>query len=133
MTRIESDEWVIDKPEKEVFEFLSNCNNLQQLMPEQVTNWQSTADECSSTIAGMASLGMEIKERNPGQNIRVERKGKAPFDFVMDYQMQSVDAGKTKLKISFDADLNPMLKMMAEKPLRNFLNTLAGNYKNLNQ
>lgn len=133
MTRIESDEWVIDKPEKEVFEFLSNCNNLQQLMPEQVTNWQSTADECSFTIAGMASLGMEIKERNPGQNIRVERKGKAPFDFVMDYQMQSVDAGKTKLKISFDADLNPMLKMMAEKPLRNFLNTLAGNYKNLNQ
>ena len=32
-----------------------------------------------------------------------------------------------------NADLNPMLKLMAEKPLRNFLNTLAGNYKNLNQ
>ena len=81
----------------------------------------------------MASLGMEIKERNPGQNITVERKGKAPFDFVMNYEMQTVDAGKTKLKIAFDADLNPMLKLMAEKPLRNFLNTLAGNYKNLNQ
>ena len=67
------------------------------------------------------------------KKIRVERKGKAPFDFVMNYEMQTVDAGKTKLKIAFDADLNPMLKLMAEKPLRNFLNTLAGNYKNLNQ
>ncbi|HRR23708.1 MAG TPA: SRPBCC family protein [Bacteroidia bacterium] len=133
MTRIESDECVIDKPANEVFAFLSNCNNLQQLMPEQVTNWKSTNDDCSFTIAGMASLGMEIKERNPDQNICVERKGKAPFDFVMNYEMQAVEDNKTKLKIAFDADLNPMLKMMAEKPLRNFLNTLAGNYKNLNQ
>jgi carbon monoxide dehydrogenase subunit G len=131
MTQIESDEWVISQTPDEVFAFLSDCNNLQQLMPEQVTDWQSTTDRCSFTIKGMASLGMMITERNEGQSIVVARDGKAPFDFVMRYLLKPLNDGTTGLQIVFDADLNPFLKMMAEKPLRNFLNTIAENYRKL--
>jgi carbon monoxide dehydrogenase subunit G len=128
MTRIESDEVIIEKSPNEVFEFLTNCNNLQQIMPEQVTDWISTESDCSFTIKGMASLGMEIAEKTQGMPIKIIRKGKAPFDFNMFYNILPADDGKTKLQIAFDADLNPFLKMMAEKPLRNFLNILAQNY-----
>lgn len=61
MVRIESDEITVEKSDAKVFEFLSDCNNLQQLMPEQVTDWQSTVNDCSFTIKGMASLGMEYQ------------------------------------------------------------------------
>ncbi len=132
MTRIESDELIINKTQQQVFEFLSDCNNLQKLMPEQVVDWQSTSDDCSFTIKGMASLGMEIAERNAPSDIKVVRKGKAPFDFNMFYNLvPSADGTTTKLQIAFDADLNPFLKMMAEKPLKFFLNTLAGNYQKM--
>ena len=130
MTQLSSDKVSVNKSAKEVFDFLSDFNNFGRLMPEQVTGWTSTADECSFTIAGMATLGMKIKERVPNTSVVIEKNGKAPFDFflscaITDKQQQS-DA-----QLFFDADLNPMMKMMASKPLTNFLNLLAAKLKEI--
>ncbi len=130
MTKIDSDKVSVQKSAKEIFEFLGNFNNFQKLMPEQVTNWESTEDECSFTIAGMASLGMKIQEKTPNSLIRVMRHGKAPFDFFLNCAIE--DKGNDcDVQLSFDADLNPMLKMMAVKPLTNFLNLLVNKLKEL--
>ena len=131
MTRIESEEVTLNKSPEEVFNFLSDFNNLKKIMPEQVVDWQSTETDCSFTIKGMASLGMELAEKTPHSQIKIARKGKAPFDFNLFCNMAAADGNSTKLKLAFDADLNPMLKMMAEKPLKNFLNILAENFKKL--
>ena len=101
-------------------------------MPEQVTNWQSTEEECTFTIAGMATLGMKITEKIPSSLIKVARNGKAPFDFTLDCIITSMDANNCKVQLAFDADLNPMLKMMAVKPLGNFLNLLVNKLSTIN-
>lgn len=131
MTRIESDKTEIKKPAAEVYNFLSNFNNFQKLMPEQVTNWQSTEDTCTFTIAGMATLGMKIVEKTPNSIIKVARDGKAPFDFTLECLMKEKGNNESEVQLAFDADLNPMLKMMAEKPLTNFLNLLVTKLKDL--
>ncbi len=118
----------MQKSAAEVYTFLSNFNNFEKLMPEQVTNWKSTEDECSFTISGMASLGMKIREKNPNSLIRVEKHGKAPFDFLFDCNIRE-QGNECDVQLSFDADLNPMLKMMAVKPLENFLNMLVHKLK----
>ena len=130
MTRLESDPVTVPKTSKEVFDFLSDFNNYERLMPEQVTDWKSTPEECSFTISGMASLGMKMKEKNPPTSVIIERNGKAPFDFVLSGFLADVPSG-TEVKLVFDADLNPMLKMMASKPLTNFLNLLASKLKEI--
>lgn len=130
MTRIESDKVVVNKTPEEIYTFLSNFNNFQKLMPDQVTNWQSTDDECSFTIAGMASLGMKIIDKTPNSIIKVTRHGKAPFDFNLDCSIKDLEK-KCEVQLAFDADLNPMLKMMAVKPLTNFLNILVNKLHDL--
>ena len=131
MTKIDSDTVVVGKSAEEIFTFLCNFNNFQKIMPEQVTNWQSTEEECSFTIAGMATLGMKIQEKKPNSMIRVMRHGKAPFDFFLNCSIE--DKGpECAVQLSFDADLNPMLKMMAVKPLTNFLNLLVNKLKEIN-
>lgn len=125
MTRIESDKSVIGKPDSAVYNFLSNFNNFQTLMPEQVTNWSSTEDECKFTIAGMATLGMKITEKNPNEYIKVIRNETGPFDFTLDCYIKKVSETDSEVMLAFNADLNPMLKMMAVKPLTNFLNLLV--------
>ncbi len=130
MTKIDSDTITIQKPAEEIYNFLGNFNNFQKLMPEQVTNWQSTDDECSFTIAGMASLGMKIQEKKPNSLIRVIRHGKSPFDFFLNCNIEE-KGPECKVQLSFDADLNPMLKMMAVKPLTNFLNMLVNKLKEI--
>lgn len=132
MTLIESEEAVINKPQKEIFEYLCNFNNFQKLMPEQVTDWQSTENDCSFTIKGMASLGMEIAEKTPHSLIKIIKKGKAPFDFELFCYITAESDTTSKFKLTFNADLNPMLKMLAEKPLKKFLDTLVFGYQKLN-
>jgi hypothetical protein len=107
------------------FSFLSDFNNFESLMPEQVVDWESTPDECSFKIQGMATLGMKIIEKNPNSLIKITSHGKVPFTFFLTCMIAD-EGNNSKVQLAFDAELNPMMKMMAVKPLTNFLNLLAG-------
>jgi carbon monoxide dehydrogenase subunit G len=129
--KIESEKAEIHKPASEVFSFLSNFNNFQKLMPEQVTNWKSTEEECSFTISGMAAIGMKITEKIPDSLLKISSNGKVPFDFTLGIHLSEDNPGKTTGQIIFESDLNPMMAMMVEKPLKNFFNILADRMKNI--
>lgn len=130
MTTLRSDKVTVAKPAKDIYDFLSDFNNFQRLMPEQVTNWKSTADECSFTMNGMVSLGMKVLEKTPHSLIKAGRNGSAPFDFTLSCHIEDQGASSA-VQLSFDADMNPMMKMMAERPLTNFLNMLTERLKAL--
>jgi uncharacterized membrane protein len=59
MTNIESTV-SIESPINEVFDFLADLNNHQQLMPENIYNWSSTKDEARFTIQNMAKLAIKV-------------------------------------------------------------------------
>jgi hypothetical protein len=129
--RIESQKTEVNKPASEVFAFLSNFNNFQKLMPPQVVDWQSTEDDCSFKISGMATIGMKIIEKTPNTLLKIISNGKVPFDFTLDIYLNEINPTQTSGQLIFEADINPMLKMMVEKPLRNFFNLLAAKLKEL--
>jgi carbon monoxide dehydrogenase subunit G len=45
--------------------------------------------------------------------------------FVFWIQLVKKEEFDTRIKLTIKADLNPMLKMMAQKPLQNFLDKLV--------
>ena len=130
MTRIESDNRLINKNEKVIFDFLSDFNNFEQLMPDRVENWESNEKTCSFTISGLASLGMEIIESTPNSFIKMKDFGKVPFKFNFLVNIEKQD-DNCYVNLIFDADLNTMLKMVAVKPLKNFLNMLLDELENV--
>ena len=132
MTRIESEIVIVERSQEEVFDFLNDFTNFEKLMPEQVVNFETDGDTCKFDIKGMASLGMKYEQKNKPSSIRMKREGKAPFDFILDCLITEKE-GKSGLQLVFDADLNPMLKMMAVKPLTNFLNLLVGKFEEISR
>lgn len=124
MTTLESKIVSLPKSAEEAFSFTSNFNNFGKLMPEQVINYQSTESTCSFTIQGMASLSMQHEKLIPSSEIVIIPNGKVPFDFKL-FVLFTEKGSESNVQIKMDADLNPFLKMMAEKPLTNFLNLLA--------
>ena len=124
MTKIESKERIIKHSSTTIFKFLSNFNNFEGLMPDKVSNWTSTEDSCYFSISGIASLGMRIVEKTPHNFIKMVDDGKVPFsfDFLVDIQENSTNSSTVKL--TFNAQLNAMLKMVAVKPLNAFLESL---------
>ena len=125
LTKIESEKVDINNSAEKIFNYLSDFNNFEKLMPPQVSNWESTADDCSFMINGMATIGMKIIEKIPNSKIVISSNGKVPFDFKLFVYMTEKGATASVGQITFESELNPMMKMMVEKPLGNFFNMLA--------
>ncbi|NVO20003.1 MAG: hypothetical protein HXX13_09900 [Bacteroidetes bacterium] len=123
--KIESDIITIDRPAGAIFHFLNDFNNFSYLVPDNVINWEASSDHCSFEIKGLATLGMSITERQPDSRIVMKSEGKLPFDFLLISSIESITPDTSKTQLIIDADMNPFIAMMAEKPLATFVNTLA--------
>jgi carbon monoxide dehydrogenase subunit G len=130
--KLESDKVEINNSSAAIFNYLSDFKNFEKLMPAQVTNWQATNDECSFTINGMATIGMKIIEKEPNTKITISSNGKVPFEFQLFVLITEKDPANCIGQLVFESDMNPMMKMMVEKPLGNFFNMLAQKMKDIN-
>lgn len=131
MTHLESKEVEIHRSAESVFQFFSDIHNIGLLMPEQVESFTVSGETCTFTIKGMATLGLCYKSKTPNSKVVMTKFEKAPFDFDLSCSIMPTDDNSCRVKIEMDADLNAFLKMMAEKPLTNFLNLLADKYQSL--
>lgn len=129
--KIEAKPTNINKPVTEVYTFLKDFNHYQQLMPEQIVNWESDQNSCSFTIQGMASVKLIFGNNIVNQHLELLPVGKTPFTFSLHANL--TDRGsQTEVMVYIDADLNPMLAMMAKRPMENLVNVMATNLqKNL--
>ncbi|MGL4599196.1 MAG: hypothetical protein ACRCYO_16870 [Bacteroidia bacterium] len=125
MTRIESETVATERSQNRIFTFLSDFNNFQALMPEQITNWQSTSDTCRFTINGMAQIGMRIASKEADSKIHIVSDGKNPFEFTMDVLITATSDQSANGQLIFEGDINPFIRAMVESPLRSFVNVLA--------
>jgi len=116
MTTFES-KTVINKPIDEVYAFLNDVNNHQQLMPETVSNWSSTNDEASFNIQNMLKLYLKVTERTPNNTIRIGAIQNPPFPLEVCWIL-SASGSQTQATFTINANLNMMMKMMASGPLQ---------------
>ena len=130
MTRIESDKVSIRKPSSDVFSYLQKMENIGNILPEQVENFTIDNDTCRFEIKGMGPMGLKLGTVNP-DSITYLKNEKAPFDFSLIASIKETGADSTDVQLVFEADLNPIFKMMAEKPLQNFVNHLVKKFETI--
>ena len=107
----------INKPANEVYQFLADMNNHQQLMPDNILDWTSTMDEARFNIQNMAKLALKIESRLVNSEIKIIPFEKPPFDLELKWTL--VDTGThTEVAFTIAADLNMMMKMLASGPLQ---------------
>jgi len=112
-------------PVVQAFDFLSDMNNFQKLMPEQVINWKSTEESCSFDIKGMAHISLEREELIPHRLIRIKSVAETPINLEIRGILENQSESQTLAFVELTADLNPMLKLMASGPLQNLVNIMA--------
>lgn len=108
----------INKPVSEVYNFLSDMNNHEQLMPDNIVNWTSTADETRFTIKNMAKLSLRISERLENKELVSVPIEEAPFPLTLRWQLEHTSENSTNATFIIEAGLNMMMKMMASGPLQ---------------
>ncbi|OYT15612.1 MAG: hypothetical protein B7C24_12160 [Bacteroidetes bacterium 4572_77] len=125
MQNISSNTQRVNASAATIFEFLSDFNNLEKLMPEKVSNWSSTMTTCSFTIQGMATLNMKQGENKTNKLVQMIAHGKNPFHYDLNNMISPQGDNACDVQIVLNADMNPMLAMMAKGPLKNFVNILV--------
>jgi carbon monoxide dehydrogenase subunit G len=125
-TKFESRIGTIQSSDEKIYNFLSNFNNFKNFIPsDKVEKFESSEDHCKFSVPGIGDVGLRIVDREPYKTIKVSGDGMSNQKFFLWIQLKQITETDTKIKLTMQADLNPMLKMMVSKPLQEFLNKLV--------
>lgn len=124
MTKFESKIKTIGANAAPVFRFFSDMSNFRQVLPpDKIQNFSADSDSCSFGMSPLGQTKLKIVEKEEFKTIKLAGSGKT--DFNLWFQFKQVAENDTRIKITFGAELNPMVKGMVQRPLSNFLNDLA--------
>ncbi|TYR32685.1 SRPBCC family protein [Sphingobacterium phlebotomi] len=121
----------IHKPIEVVYAFLADMNNHEQLMPDNIDNWSSTADEARFTIKNMAKLALKISQRIVNKEIVCIPIEEAPFALTLRWKLEDKGIDTTNATFVIEAELNMMMKMMASGPLQKLADYQVNTLKNI--
>ena len=127
---LESTKVSVAKSSKEVFEFLINLQNFEQLMPENTQKFEVDGDSFLFALKGMPEIRLVLKEKTAFSNITFgAASSKLPF--TLSGSIKELAADKSEVQLIFNGDFNPMMAMMVKKPLTKFIEVLAENISKL--
>lgn len=127
MTKIESNKANVNASVETVYAFLQDLNNYELLFPkDKVSNWESTGDSFSCKIQNTYKIMLNKKSEVANENIHLESADGSPLKFNLDVNVKSLGENETEVQMIGNADLNPFLKMMVMKPLKNLFEYMAG-------
>jgi hypothetical protein len=124
--RTESKVKLVNKSPERIFKFISDFHNFHDLVPsERVENWTCTKESCSFTLKGFADLTILVKDKQPHKLVQYSSAPGAKFPFDLFVSIEAADGEKANCMVYMDLHMNPAIKILAQKPIRNFVNAVA--------
>ncbi len=120
---------LVNKSVSELVEMLKKPEDYKNLMPESLNKFESREDGFKFSLSGMPEIALKIEEVT---NEKVVLKSaSSSLDFALTGTMNPVSDNQTEVQLLFEGAFNPFIKMMVEKPLQNFINSLTDNIEKL--
>ena len=128
MTKFESAVKVIPASQKAVYEKLSDLSNLEKvkdrLPQDKVKNLSFDAETLSIEVPPVGKIVLQIVEKEPCKCIKFATTT-SPLPFNLWIQIVPVTETECKMKLTIGMELNPLMKTMVQKPLREGLEKMA--------
>ena len=129
MTTYESDLKTISSNEEVVFGILSDLTNLKKLaenpaLADKAKDLKYDTDSCSFAVDGFGRVGFRIVEREPFNVIKMESEN-APVKVNVSVWLKQIAENETQMKLTLNADLPAMIKMMVGSKLQDGVNAIA--------
>ena len=127
---LETKKSVINKSQKEFFEFLSDLNNFEQLMPQNTDKFEVDGESFLFSLKGMPEIRLVVKEKQEFDKI-VLGAASSKLNFSLTANILPVTDNSCETQLLFNGDFNPMMAMMVKSPLQKFIDTLTDNASKL--
>lgn len=127
--KIDSEKTIINATAEEVFSYLSNAENIGNLLPKDgVKDFKGEQTQCSFKVQGGITISLIQTELVANDQIKMKSGEKSPFPFDLTIHLQQGE-GSTEGYIAFDGEVNAFLSMMVKTPLTNLFNYMSHKLK----
>lgn len=134
MIEFSSDLKTIPHSDRDIFRVLSDLRNLdliEKMIPDdKIKDFIFDKDSVSFCVDAIGKVSFSVIERQPDNFIRFKSE-KLPFDVFMEIQLQLKSDNETELMMFVKSDLNPFMKSIVEKPMREAVDRIADALKQL--
>lgn len=133
MTSIKSDKAIVNGTPEQVFEKLSNLDNLKPLLEkvpkdqipedkrEMFDNLQITSDSISIPGGPVGNITLRISDLLPYSLIRLSGEG-SPVPMGMQLEIEPEGADQSEVQVAINLEIPAMLKPMVSGPLKKIAN-----------
>lgn len=128
---LESNKVTVQKSQQELFDFLTNVENYEQIMPDSKEKFEvKSKDTFAFALKGMPEIELQIKETREPEFI-VLGSTSDKFNFSLDVVIEPAGENQSQAQLFFHGKFNTMMSMMVKGPLKKFIATLSENVSKL--
>lgn len=121
---------VVEKSQKETFEFLTDLKNFEQLMPASIQKFEVDGESFIFGLKGMPEIRLVLKEKTEYSNVTLGAAS-SKLDFELVANISEIDEDSSEVQLDFNGKFNAMMAMMVKKPLTSFIETLTDNLEEI--
>ncbi len=112
--------------QQEAFEYITDLNNFENLLPtERLSDFKSTKDVCSFKAQGSFFVSLSVDKATEYEQVVFKTSDDSALKFTLEVNLKDMGDGTTEVSQVCNADLNPFLKMVIEKPLTKLFDYIA--------
>lgn len=128
MTEYVSEVKTVPYSDIDIFRVLSDLQNLEQvnelLHTEKIRDFSFDTDTVSFRVDPVGKVTFRVVEREPNKLVKFKSE-QLPFEIFLWIQLVSKAEEDTRLRVTVKADLNPFIKGMVDKPMREVVDKIS--------
>jgi len=113
--------------EEAIYTFISDFTNFKDFLPtDKVRDWEASADHCSFNLPPLGKTGLRIIDKEPFKLIKISTdKAESKYGLTLWIQLKEAGPGDTRIKLTAEPDVNPMLASMIKGQVASFLDQIV--------
>jgi hypothetical protein len=130
MKNIESQYRFINRPAKDLYDFVADFHHFEKFLPEQIIGWEATENTCSFNLPNLGKIALRMEKDEVTQTVKyISTSGPAAFELLC--ELKSETETSSQLTLTAFADLPAFMLIMLSKPIKNFVTILMDKIKEL--
>ncbi len=132
MKKYEGNIELVERTSEEIYSFLTDFRKIEKLIPEQISNWEASEDNCKFTIDGVGNISLIYSLRQPYSKIVIQPDSSSPFRILVTIIISPQDDNPKHgtFQIVLEADISPILSIFADTYAEQFIGIISTEIKN---
>lgn len=125
--KIESRIGKSSRSDQQIYGFVTDFNNFKRIIPEnRVSQWESSAEECSFRVDPVGKTTLRIMEKTPFSLVKIASVPDfSTYNFTIWIQLKQMNENDTRIKITIEPHVNQMLLPVIKSPLKQFVDGIV--------